>query len=85
MGISVKNPVEAIQIIGAGIRTTILDGFKCPGYFKMKVNVATRELIRLELFIHKETHMKTYIRIHRFIHGTILTIYMREFTEGKGR
>ena len=48
MGKIVKIPVEAIQIIGAGIRTTILDGFKCPGYFKMKVNVATRELIRFE-------------------------------------
>ena len=48
MGITVKIPVEGIQNIGAGIRTIILDGFKSPGYFKMKVNVAIREFIRFE-------------------------------------
>ena len=48
MGLKVKIPVEGIQNIGAGIRTTILDRCKSPGYFKMKVNLASTEFIRYE-------------------------------------
>ena len=48
MGLKVQIPIEGIQNIGAGIKTSILNQTHSPGYFKMKVNIATRDFIRYE-------------------------------------
>ena len=51
MGLEVKIPIEKVQEIGVEVRANLMNQAEFPGFFRMMVNVVTRDFTRLELHI----------------------------------